>query len=193
VFHFQQANAIMPKQTMKWRTIIIPVFGALLFFGALAWAKSDDPFSRKWFSVRTPHGKAECVAVLPKIGGEIRTVLPLVVYLHDSGGTLMTDGKELRQLAELGMVAVSLEYNQTNNTAFEEEYSALLDFLQKQTVVGRRVCRDEFPGVLPQTTPSRGWASDWARKTNCATCSNTVSVTPSLSIRDFRDVISSLI
>jgi len=122
----------MPKQTMKWRTIIIPVFGALLFFGALAWAKSDAPFSRKWFNVRTPHGKAECVAVLPKIGGEIRTGLPLVVYLHDSGGTLMTDGKELRQLAELGMVAVSLEYNQTNNTAFDEEYSALLDFLQKQ-------------------------------------------------------------
>jgi len=105
----------------------------LMFIGALVWAKSDDPFSRKWFSVRTPHGKVECVAVLPKIDGEIRTVLPLVVYLHDTGGTLMTDGKELRQLAELGMVTVSLEYNQTNNTAFEEEYFALLDFLRKQT------------------------------------------------------------
>lgn len=106
----------------------VPIFAVLLFFGALIWAKSDDPFVRKWFKVRTAHRKVECVAVVPK---PVRPC-PVVFYLHSSGGTLMTDGKELRQLAELGMAAVSLEYDQTNYAAFEEEFSALLEHVHRQ-------------------------------------------------------------
>jgi dienelactone hydrolase len=118
----------MPKQSMKWRSIIIPVFGALLFFGAMVWAKSDDPFSRKWFSVKTPHGKVDCVVVLPKPA----RACPVVLYSHGSGGSLMTDGKELRQMAELGMAVVSMEYNQTNGAVFEEEFAAVLDHARQQ-------------------------------------------------------------
>ena len=40
---------------------------ALLFVGALLWAKGRDPFERRWFSVQPAGaGRAECVAVVPK-------------------------------------------------------------------------------------------------------------------------------
>jgi hypothetical protein len=35
-----------------------------------------------------------------------------VVYLHGSGGSLLGDGNELRQLAEMGLATVEMEYEQ---------------------------------------------------------------------------------
>jgi pimeloyl-ACP methyl ester carboxylesterase len=111
------------------RQFVLSVFLALLFFGALFWAKGRDPFSRDWFTVRTAnHDFIKCIVVLPK---PIHPY-PVVVYAHGSGGTLMNDGKELRQIAEFGLAAVSFEYNQTNEVIFASQFQALLDYMQKQ-------------------------------------------------------------
>ena len=110
-------------------TRFIPLLVSLLFCGALFWAKEQDPFSRKWFAVKTAdHGSFKCVAVLPK---PMRRH-PVVIYAHGSGGTLMNDGKDLRQVAEFGLASVSLEYDQTNETAFAAQFEALLNRLDRE-------------------------------------------------------------
>ena len=93
----------------------LSVFVVLLFGGSLLWAKTRDPFERMWFTVKTPyHGRAKCVAVLPKTAAR---PLPVVIYLHDSGGSMLGSGNELRQMAELGLATVGIEYSQTNEVA----------------------------------------------------------------------------
>ncbi len=44
----------------------------------------------------------------------------------------MNDGNDLRQMAELGLAVVSLEYNQTNEAAFDAQFEALLRYLDQQ-------------------------------------------------------------
>lgn len=106
------------------------VLAALLFLGALCWANGRDPFQRVWFKVKAEgFGKAECVAVLPKVAAR---PLPVVVYQHGSGGSLMNDGKALRQMAEMGLAAVALEYHQTNEAAGDAQFAALNHYLQHQ-------------------------------------------------------------
>jgi len=101
----------------------------LLFFGALFWAKEQDPFSRQWFALKTTnHNSFRCVAVLPK---PMRKY-PIIVYVHDWNGNLMNDGNDLRQMAELGLAVVSIEYNQTNEAAFEPQFETLLRYLGRQ-------------------------------------------------------------
>jgi predicted esterase len=101
----------------------------LLFFGVLFWAKGQDPFGRKWFILKTTgHSSFDCVAVFPR---PLRQS-PVVIYAHDSGETLMNDGNGLRQMAELGLVVVSLGYNQTNEAAFASEFGTLLDYVGRQ-------------------------------------------------------------
>ena len=107
----------------------MPVFALLLFFGAMFWAKSRDPFKRIWFSIRTPdYGIVKGVAVLPKPFG----AHPVIVYLHGLRETVMSDGNTLRQFAELGTAAVSFEYDQTNQGAFDEEFVGVQKYLQQQ-------------------------------------------------------------
>jgi hypothetical protein len=73
----------------------------------MLWAKGRDPFQRKWLVVRAQvGGKAECIAVVPK-HSELRILhsegLPVVVYLHRAGETVLGNGNELRQMAEMGL------------------------------------------------------------------------------------------
>jgi hypothetical protein len=108
----------------------IPLLAILLFFGALFWAKEQDPFSRNWFTLKTAdHGSFKCVAVLPK---PIRQC-PVIIYAHGAGGTLMNDGNDVRQMAELGLAVVSLEYNQTNPATFAPQLEALLHYIGRQS------------------------------------------------------------
>jgi len=107
----------------------IPVLSILLFLGALFWAREQDPFSRRWFTLKTPdHGSLKCVAVLPK---PIR-LCPVIIYAHGAGGTLMNDGNDVRQMAELGLAVVSVEYNQNNPTTFGPQLEALLHYIGRQ-------------------------------------------------------------
>jgi dienelactone hydrolase len=102
---------------------------ALLFLGALGWAKERDPFVRKWFTLKTSdRGSVKCVVVLPK---PMRRY-PVVIHAHGAGEDLLKDGVELRQLAELGLATVSLEYNKTNQAIFEAQFKALLHYLSKK-------------------------------------------------------------
>ena len=89
----------------------LPILVGLLFFGAMFWARGRDPFQRVWFKVKVPGwGKVECIAVLPKTAAK---PLPVVVYLHGAGGSLLGSGNELRQMAEMGLAAVGMEYDQS--------------------------------------------------------------------------------
>jgi dienelactone hydrolase len=111
-------------------TRFVAVLLGLLFVGALFWANGRDPFQRIWFKVKSPgQGKAQCIAVLPKTAPR---PLPVVVYLHGSGGSLLGDGNELRQMAEMGLAAVGIEYCQTNEAVFEAQFGALLNHLSRQ-------------------------------------------------------------
>jgi acetyl esterase/lipase len=101
----------------------------LLFLGALLWAKEQDPFSRKWFMLKTAeHGSFKCVAVLPKPIHQY----PVIIYAHGSGGSLLNDGNELRQMAELGLATVGFEYDQTHEATFDAQFEASLRYLGRQ-------------------------------------------------------------
>jgi pimeloyl-ACP methyl ester carboxylesterase len=115
------------------------LFIALAFLGCLFWAHSHDPFHRTEFKVQisSPFAKATADKKF-KVSGI--TVLPrgfqkgpVVIYAHGSGGTWMTDGNDLRQFAELGMAAVGFDYDQTNSSAFEAEFAAVLDHVRRQS------------------------------------------------------------
>ncbi len=100
-----------------------------LFFAGLFWAKERDPFCRKWMSLNISHNKSiECVAVLPK---PLRKT-PVILYAHGLRNNLITDGQILRQMAELGIAVVSLEYNQTNQAEFSTQFQAVLDYVHDQ-------------------------------------------------------------
>jgi predicted esterase len=102
----------------------------LLFLGAILWAVGRDPFERIWFRLQDPRGsKAECIAILPKMAARPS---PVVCYLHGSGESLSGSGKELRQIAEMGLAAVGMEYCQTDKAVFEAQFAALLDDLRRQ-------------------------------------------------------------
>lgn len=102
---------------------------AVAFFGVMFWAHSIDSFQRIEFKLagsgkESVHG----IAILPKL---MRSC-PVIVYLHGSGQDLMSDGGPLRQLAELGIAAVGIEYNQNNAATFDEQFRALSAYLQQQ-------------------------------------------------------------
>jgi len=104
-------------------------FVLLGFTGALLWASGRDPFRRIWFYVPTHgHGNLKCVAVLPK---NAATPFPVILYSHGSGGTLLDSGNALRQLAEMGLAAVGMDYDQTNSSAFKAQFKALLDYVRR--------------------------------------------------------------
>jgi dienelactone hydrolase len=114
----------MTRQRIFWSGLVF-----LLFLGALAWAKEQDAFIRKWFTLKTAdHVKFKCVVILPK---PVRQY-PVVIYVHGFGGNLMNDGNDLRQMAESGLATVSLEYDQTNVAAFAPQFEAVLRYLGRQ-------------------------------------------------------------
>ncbi len=108
---------------------------ALTFATALAWAKARDPFARVYFSVNMAGGKkVNGIAIVPKPFGQQR---PVLIYLHGLGGSLIDSGNQLRQLAQLGMVAVSFEYDQDNQSSFDAQFLALQNYLSRQRWAGR--------------------------------------------------------
>ncbi len=155
---------------MNWRKFLASkdagfwLFISLAFFGSMIWAKSRDPFERIWFTVKTSHyGKVKGVAVLPvrekfKVQSPKSKVtqhedrkhqrtLPVVYYVYGSGGDLINCGNELRQLAELGMAAVAIEYNQTNEAAFDEQFKAVRKWAAGNAELSKRGTRNAERGM----------------------------------------------
>jgi dienelactone hydrolase len=109
----------------------VPFLAVLLFFGALFWAKSQDPFSRRWLTLKTTdHQSVKCVTVLPKTVRQWRS--PVVIYAHGSGDSLMNDGNALRQMAEMGLATVSLEFDQTSEATFAGQFETVLHYVADQ-------------------------------------------------------------
>lgn len=115
-------NSAPFARLLRWRAVA-PVFVVLLYCGVVFWAKWTDPFSRRWFTLKAKdHFSINCVAVLPK---QIRQ-FPVIIYAHDSGCNLTEDASDLRQMTEPGVADVSLDYNQTNEAAFGDEFKTVL-------------------------------------------------------------------
>jgi acetyl esterase/lipase len=103
----------------------------LACLGALLWAKERDPFERRWFTLRVPgHSDVACVSVVPKTAAR---PMPVAVYLHGGSGEILNDGTELRQLAEPGLAAVSMQYCKTNEARAAAEMAALLHYISRQS------------------------------------------------------------
>ena len=58
--------------------------------------------------------------------------LPVIVFLHGSGGSLRGDGKVLRRVAEAGFAGVGMEYSQRNSAAFHRQFAELLTWIRGQ-------------------------------------------------------------
>lgn len=99
------------------------------FACALGWARARDPFKRLSFELRGDSDpRTAGIVVLPKPVSRH----PVIIYLHGSSGTFMKDGASLRQFAELGFAAVSIDYDQKDPAAFDGEFSRLLEWLKEQ-------------------------------------------------------------
>lgn len=156
----------------------MPVLAVVCLVLATVWAKRGDPYRRIEFNLSTAHyGKVKAIAVLPKPDARF----PVVIYLHGWTGSLMNDGKTLRQFAELGLAAVGIEYDQTNAAAFDEQFLALQKYVQRQpwaqsnavawvgmSLGAQRTLRFllEHPDVQPQlyVRLSGGWDEELTNK-----------------------------
>ena len=117
--------------TLLKQTAAGVVFAALLVAGLLLWARGRDPFTRHWFSIAVPNSpRVQAVAVLPKAAPQ---PLPVVIYFHGSQGDIIQSGNRLRVIAELGIAAVDMNYSQTNETIFDQQFTALLDHVRRQS------------------------------------------------------------
>ena len=124
----------------------IPLLLLVGIIAVMVWAKGSGPFKRIELSLKTADGGAvNCLVVLPKPVGKH----PVVIYLQGVGGSLLGSGNELRQFAELGLAAVGLEYDQTNQSVFDGQFTALYQISSSSP--GRRA------------TPRRGLGLVWER------------------------------
>jgi dienelactone hydrolase len=64
--------------------------------------------------------------------------LPVVVFLHGSGGSLRGDGKVLRRVAEAGFAGVGMEYSQRNSAEFHRQFAELLTWIREQPWADQR-------------------------------------------------------
>lgn len=119
----------MPR-FFKPTKFLVTLFLLASFICALAWAAAKDPFQRIRFSLTGAGGETiEGLAVIAKP----RAKRPVVIYLHDASENLQRSGLRLRQLAELGLAAVAIEYNRTNEPAFDAEFTRVLEYACHQS------------------------------------------------------------
>jgi predicted esterase len=115
---------VTARQNIYWGGLLI-----LLFAEALMLAKAEDPFCRRWFTLKTSNGEdVQCVTILPK---PIHR-WPLIIFVHGAGEDLLKDGNDLRRMAELGIATVSLEYSKSDQSLFNAEFQTLLRYLDQQ-------------------------------------------------------------
>lgn len=108
--------------------IASPVVLITVIFGsALLWAKTTDPFVRTWFKTNNNGESVSGVIITAKPV----SARPVVIYLDEVRTGKTEVGLRLRQLAELGLTAVSFAYNPTNQNVFDQQLGNVLAFVSK--------------------------------------------------------------
>jgi len=105
------------------------VFVLLLLLGLLCFERARDPYQRTFQELIVHGTNATVVAVTPK---GAKNPLPTVIYLHGTRGRALGNGTVLRQFADAGFAAVTMEYSQGNQADFNTELPALLVWLRQQ-------------------------------------------------------------
>jgi predicted esterase len=110
--------------------IWVPLMATVFIFVGTASKWNRDPAREIRFSLKT-EGAAltKATAILPKPNARF----PVIIYIHGFGESLASDNMPLRQIAELGLAAVGMEYDQTNQVVFDEQLVALQHFVQRQS------------------------------------------------------------
>lgn len=101
-----------------------------LVVGALAWATSRQSLRTENFTIPSLNGSAKSGVVVRPAADQR---FPVVMYLHGSGDSLERSTGTLRQLAELGLAAVCLDYTQTNAGRFATEFDGGLAWVGRQS------------------------------------------------------------
>lgn len=113
-----------PAPGVSW---ILPLIGVVFIAGLLR-AREQDPYRRVRFLLTGADNTTTGIAVLPKLAARY----PVAIYVHGSGESLLTSGTHLRQIADQGLAAVGIEYDQGNQAAFDDQLIALCRFVQGQ-------------------------------------------------------------
>jgi hypothetical protein len=110
------------------RTIAV-LAGFLAIAGLVVWCDSHRSFTIRWFHLQTAHsGTTKAVAVFPRAG----RACPVVFYFYGAGGSLISAGSVLRQLADLGFAALAFEYDTGNAGVFSEQLLAAYKLVSSQ-------------------------------------------------------------
>lgn len=109
--------------------LLLFCFLPFAFLCALLWAHAKDPFIRTYFAVKGAGGKeVRGLVIRPKAISKG----PVVIYLHDANEVMEKRGVKMRQLAELGLMAVNFDYSGADPAAFGADFAALLEYLKRQ-------------------------------------------------------------
>ena len=100
----------------------------LVFIGSLIWSHSRDPFQRKRFCIVKNGRQVQGIAVMPR-GLE---KMPLLIYAHGANGKYLSDGNALRTFAALGFAAISFDYDQNDENAFDTQFLTILGWAARQ-------------------------------------------------------------
>jgi len=114
------------RPLIQWPGLVV-----LLILGFWAGHGQSDSVIRQDFTLQTP-GHASFAGVVLRPRSVNAWSDAMVIYAHAAGGSLSNDVPELRRLAELGLAAVSLDYDQTNHAAFHAQFDALQAWLNQQ-------------------------------------------------------------
>lgn len=106
----------------------VPLLTAAIFLSALAWARNNNPYQQLDFSLQTHGGPVDTTVILPKLAAKYA----VVIYAHAHGEDLTTMDATLEQFADLGLAAVGFEYDSTNQTDFDDQFSVLQAHIKQQ-------------------------------------------------------------
>jgi hypothetical protein len=97
--------------------------------GGWVWLRGEGPLQEIGFTLKTSGGgRVKGVAVLPRLVAKH----PVAIYLDGSGAGGVQVSRELGQFVELGLAAIALDCERTNQAAFGEALTALHRYLAGQ-------------------------------------------------------------